>query len=64
MEDHDHTEVVNQILNPRAENAQKLLAELGLDKIPSREEVHRDIEEKLLLPKTTFPAHWLRHHQV
>ena len=63
MED-DHQELVEQILNPSPENAHKILADLHLDRLPTRDEVHRAIEEKLLVPKEAFPAHWLPHYQV
>lgn len=64
MASNDHEDLVEQILNPHPENAGAILAELGLSEIPSREQVHRAIEEKLLLPKDTVPAHWLPHYQV
>ena len=64
MADHDHQDVLDKILNPKPENAQKVLTRLGLDELPSREQVHHAIEEKLLLPKEKFPAHWLPHYQV
>ena len=64
MEGDELEVVIEQILNPRSENAHKILEELGLSRLPSLEEVHRAIEEKLLLPKDNFPAHWLPHYQV
>jgi len=42
---------LDNILNPRRENSEILLARLGLDSVPSREQINREIEEKLLLPK-------------
>lgn len=64
MANHEHEELVNQILNPRPEDAAKILDDLGLADLPTREQVHRAIEEKLLLPKGTLPAHLLPHYQV
>ena len=63
MDDHDHRELIDQIVEPRLENADKILAQLSLDRLPTKEEVHRAIEERLLLPKDAFPAHWLPHYQ-
>jgi len=42
---------LDNILNPRRENSEILLARLGLDSVPSREQINREIEEKLLLTK-------------
>ena len=64
MADHDHQDLVDKILNPQPENAEEILAQLGLDDVPTREQVHHAIEEKLLLRKDKFPAHWLPHYQV
>ena len=42
----------------------QLLASLGLDDVPSREQTYREIEERLLLPKETLPEDWLSKYQV
>ena len=42
----------------------QLLASLGLDTVPSREQTYREIEERLLLPKETLPVDWLSKYQV
>ena len=42
----------------------QLLASLGLDAVPSREQTYREIEERLLLPKETLPEDWLAKYQV
>jgi antiviral helicase SKI2 len=42
----------------------QLLASLGLDTVPSREQTYREIEERLLLPKETLPEDWLTKYQV
>ncbi|KAJ7508688.1 ATP-dependent RNA helicase [Mycena galericulata] len=55
-------ELIHQIISPTSDNA--LLKDLGLDGFPSRELLHREIEEKLLLPQETLPAHWLPSYQV
>ncbi|CCM03670.1 uncharacterized protein FIBRA_05814 [Fibroporia radiculosa] len=57
-------QILQQILDPRADAAPNILAELGLYGLPSRDEVHREIEEKLLLPKDHLPDHWLPTYQI
>jgi len=42
----------------------QILASLGLDTVPSREQTYREIEERLLLPKETLPEDWLSKYQV
>lgn len=44
--------------------AQDILSELLLDGLPSAERVYKDIEEKILLPKTRLPDHWLPTYQM
>ncbi|KAH8099717.1 antiviral helicase [Cristinia sonorae] len=60
----EHLDVVHDILNPRQERAQVTLAELGFAGLPSREDVHSEIEAKLLVPKSQVPSHWLPTYQV
>ncbi|TFK94989.1 antiviral helicase [Polyporus arcularius HHB13444] len=60
----EHETLVDQILNPAAGNADGLLSGLGLASFPSRDEVHRQIEEHLLLPNSTLPDHWLPTYQI
>lgn len=57
-------ELIHQIVNPRAEDAEALLESLGLAGFPSQEQVHRDIEQKLLLPPQSFPKSWLPEFQA
>lgn len=64
MTDLARDEVIDSIVNPRPENAQKLLVSLGFDRLPSREQVHRNIEEKFLLPKDQLPEDWLSDYQM
>jgi hypothetical protein len=40
------------------------LASLGLDAIPSREQIHDEIEERLLLPRDRLAPDWLSKYQV
>ena len=46
------------------EDAELVVARLGLDGIPTRERVHREIEERLLLPKERLPDDWLPSYQM
>ena len=46
------------------EDSRKLLASLGLDAVPSREQTYHEIEERLLLPKDRPPEDWLSRYQV
>jgi len=55
---------LDNILNPRRENSEILLARLGLDSVPSREQINREIEEKLLLPKERLRDDWLPDYQM
>ncbi|KAF9011054.1 antiviral helicase [Cyathus striatus] len=59
-----HGNLVASLIDPRPEHAETLLKELGLDGLPSPQRIRREIEEKLLLPPKTLPAHWLRSYQV
>ncbi|KIJ66348.1 hypothetical protein HYDPIDRAFT_86124 [Hydnomerulius pinastri MD-312] len=56
--------IIKQILNPAHEDAPRLLQEISLGTIPSREQVHKEIEAKLLSPPDTLPDHWLSTYQI
>ena len=58
------SDLIHRILHPNPEDAEKLLEDLGLARLPSREEVHKEIEEKLLLPRDTLPSDWLPSFQL
>jgi antiviral helicase SKI2 len=45
-------------------DSSQLLASLGLDAVPSREQTYREIEERLLLPRDRLPEDWLSKYQV
>ncbi|KAI0323105.1 antiviral helicase [Amylostereum chailletii] len=60
----DSPSLFHNIAHPRKENAAGFLAKLGLDGIPSREQIHREIEQRLLLPKERLPDDWLPSYQV
>ncbi|GJE86219.1 antiviral helicase [Phanerochaete sordida] len=57
-------DILDKLLHPSEENTRELLSDLGLAGPPSREQIHREIEEKLLLPQDKFPEHWLPTYQV
>ncbi|KAH9081811.1 hypothetical protein EDB83DRAFT_586882 [Lactarius deliciosus] len=42
----------------------QLLASIGLNEIPSREQTHREIDQRLLLPEERLPDHWLSKYQL
>ncbi|KAF9021753.1 translation repressor [Hymenopellis radicata] len=59
-----HNEIVQQVVHPQQENASSILEEPGLAHRPSREQIYKDIEEKILTPQDRLPAHWLPHYQL
>ncbi|ESK96232.1 dead deah box rna helicase [Moniliophthora roreri MCA 2997] len=60
----EQASIINEILNPEPSNASKVLERLGLAQLPTKEQVHRAIETKLLLPREQLPPHWLPKYQV
>ncbi|KAI0800779.1 antiviral helicase [Fomes fomentarius] len=59
-----HHALVDKVLNPSSDNADDILASLGLAGLPTRHQVHAQIEQKLLLPKSELPDHWLPTYQL
>ncbi|KAH9065893.1 antiviral helicase [Lactarius vividus] len=45
-------------------DSRQLLASIGLNEIPSREQTYREIEQRLLLPEERLPDHWLPKYQL
>jgi len=64
MDPAQQAEVIRQTLQKIPGNARKLLEDLELTGLPSREQVHREIEAKLLLPRERIPDHWLPTYQM
>ena len=64
MSSTSHGDLLNIILDPDKSHAELILNELGLDAIPPPEQIHREIEDKLLLPPDKFPDHWLPTYQM
>lgn len=56
--------LVRQILNHDPLDADKLLNDIGLASVPDREQIHSEIEQKLLLPQERLPDHWLPTYQM
>lgn len=56
--------IIEQIVNPNAEDGQKILENLRLAASPSTSQIHADIEQQLLLPPQTLPSNWLPTYQV
>lgn len=62
---HEHVmDQIDQILNPRREDADQILEDLGLAGFPTRDKVHQEIEAKFLLPPDRIPEHWLPTYQI
>lgn len=55
--------MLDAIVHPENKNAPKLLDALGLADVPTRERVHREIEQRLLLPQEKLPEDWLPRYQ-
>ena len=51
-------------LSNDSDSAQEILSELQLDGPPSPERIYKEIEEKILLPRSTLPDHWLPTYQM
>ncbi|KDQ63053.1 hypothetical protein JAAARDRAFT_29053 [Jaapia argillacea MUCL 33604] len=64
MDPSEHEKIIDLIVNPHPDAAASILSSLGLNGLPTREEVHREIEAKLLLPKDRLPSHWLPSYQI
>ncbi|PCH34097.1 antiviral helicase [Wolfiporia cocos MD-104 SS10] len=56
--------LLEQISQPSSSHAADLLSSLGLSGLPPREQVHKELEDKLLLPKENLPEHWLPTYQI
>ena len=61
MVERANTQDISDIL---AEDPRQLLASIGLNAIPSREHIYREIEQRLLLPEESLPDHWLSKYQL
>lgn len=57
-------DVIHQIVHPGNNDAIQVLESLELSDLPSGDDVHRQLEENLLLPCEQLPSHWLPSYQV
>jgi antiviral helicase SKI2 len=64
MAERANTQNLPNISNILAKDARQLLESIGLDAIPSREHIYREIEQRLLLPEERLPDHWLSKYQL
>ncbi|KZT72960.1 ATP-dependent RNA helicase [Daedalea quercina L-15889] len=64
MSPEEQQRVLEHILHPDSANAEDILNDMGFAGVPAPEQVHREIEEKLLLPKDKLPEHWLPTYQI
>ncbi|KAF8910025.1 ATP-dependent RNA helicase [Gymnopilus junonius] len=64
MDIESHLEVVDQIINPRPEDASHILEQLRLASPSSASEIYDDLERALLLPPQSFLDQWLPSYQV
>ncbi|KAF8167466.1 antiviral helicase [Crassisporium funariophilum] len=64
MDVKEQLELIHQVVHPSPEDAATILQRLRLAALPTRDEIHDDIEKQLLLPPKTFPSSWLPSYQV
>ncbi|KAH9004181.1 antiviral helicase [Lactarius hatsudake] len=64
MVDRANTQDLPDLSDILAGDSRQLLASIGLNEIPSREQTHREIEQRLLLPEERLPDHWLSKYQL
>ena len=57
-------DLIQKTVTPHSDYAPGLLDSLGLARPPSRDQIHAEIEERLLLPKQKLPDHWLPKYQM
>ncbi|KAH9920208.1 antiviral helicase [Epithele typhae] len=56
--------LIHKICIPSGSDADELLAHLRLANLPTKEQVHDQIERNLLLPRPRLPDHWLPKYQL
>lgn len=58
------TDRARQIRYPDPNDKEEILRSLGLDSLPSKEQLNEVIEQHWLTPKDSLPAHWLGRYQM
>jgi antiviral helicase SKI2 len=58
------SKLAENIAHPNIDNSDELLHVLGFGGLPSREQVHQEIDQKLLQPQDRLPPHWLPLYQM
>ncbi|KZT41620.1 ATP-dependent RNA helicase [Sistotremastrum suecicum HHB10207 ss-3] len=56
-------EVINRLISPETQDAAAILRELGLDRLPTREEIDESLEADFLTPQLRLPPHKLSTYQ-
>lgn len=56
-------EVINRLISPETQDAAAILRELGLDRLPTREEIDESLEADFLTPQSRLPPHKLSTYQ-
>ncbi|TFK77500.1 antiviral helicase [Pluteus cervinus] len=64
MDTEELGKLIQHIVDPPLRGEEELCEILGLSGPPSQEQIHQEIEKKLLLPSSRFPGHWLPSYQV
>lgn len=62
MDGPEQSSLIERIVNPISQD--EALDALGLSKLPSRDQVRNEIEQKLLVPREILPSHWLPTYQM
>lgn len=57
-------DVLNTIIDPERGDPKDILQQLGLDGVPSKEQLRAEIEDELLTPKKELLSQWLDQYQM
>jgi hypothetical protein len=57
-------DILNTIINPERGDPKDILQRLGLDGVPSKEQLRAEIEDELLTPKKELLSQWLDEYQM
>ena len=59
-----HQDFIENVLNPTHEAASAILDKIGLASLPNREQIHQEIEQRLLLLREKLNDHSLPTYQT